>query len=447
MHAAHRRDSTFAIMTNIPQIAGLVTPFLGGYDQTLADQIWDAHSKEFRDFWTDRVLSVGTDAISDDDCDRVIRILDRNGKGNTKGSEAVAKAMVPQGAWRRLFNEFHVNKPLGKAMNRVLVEQDETAKASAIDEVYAINSGARNHLSGVSGSAIGAILAAWDPRRNLSVISLAHRKAIAEFLGLSVVGNWEAMSIGERMVASNREIMRTAADLALPNNARTVSVFFYNQTVAGLWRRQHEVKVPGGSVTVSVPVEADEADMPQLTPEVADEVRESMQIQAQVARIGAAMGFKIWLPRADRTRVLKAWTPCQGELLDSLPLGFDKTTTATVELIDVLWIDRRAIVRAFEVEHTTAIYSGLLRMADLVALQPKLDIRLHIVAGLNRRDKVMREISRPVFALLEGGDLREKCTYLSYDTIMGLANTPHLRHLSDSVLEDLAEKADVDDAI
>lgn len=32
---------------------------------------------------------------------------------------------------------------------------------------------------------------------------------------------------------------------------------------------------------------------------------------------------------------------------------------------------RRSIARAFEVEHTTAIYSGLLRKADLISLQPK----------------------------------------------------------------------------
>jgi hypothetical protein len=39
------------------------------------------------------------------DCDRVIRILDRNGKGNTKDSHAVAKVMIPQGAWRRMLNQ------------------------------------------------------------------------------------------------------------------------------------------------------------------------------------------------------------------------------------------------------------------------------------------------------------------------------------------------------
>jgi hypothetical protein len=39
-----------------------------------------------------------------------------------------------------------------------------------------------------------------------------------------------------------------------------------------------------------------------------------------------------------------------------------------------------SIVRAFEVEHTTSVYSGILRMADLLALQPNMDIKLQFVA-------------------------------------------------------------------
>jgi hypothetical protein len=52
-----------------------------------------------------------------------------------------------------------------------------------------------------------------------------------------------------------------------------------------------------------------------------------------------------------------------------------------------------------------AIYSGILRMADLLSLQPNMDIKLHLVAPAARRDKVFQEIQRPVFSLLEKGPL------------------------------------------
>jgi hypothetical protein len=87
----------------------------------------------------------------------------------------------------------------------------------------------------------------------------------------------------------------------------------------------------------------------------------------------------------------------------------------------VLWLDGRSIVRAFEVEHTTAVYSGLLRMADLLALIPNMDICLHIVAPDERREKVFSELQRPVFSLVHRTPLSRRCTFISYDSVEGHA--------------------------
>ena len=97
------------------------------------------------------------------------------------------------------------------------------------------------------------------------------------------------------------------------------------------------------------------------------------------------------------------------------------------------------MARAFEVEHTTSIYSGLLRMANLLALQPNMDIRLHIVAPLDRREQVFGQLQRPVFSLLERGPLSEQCTYLSYDSVRELAAAPNLRHLRHDVIGEYEE--------
>ncbi len=136
------------------------------------------------------------------------------------------------------------------------------------------------------------------------------------------------------------------------------------------------------------------------------------------------------------------WTPEPGELLDELPLNYDLTTLKTIEQIDVIWLRKRAIVRAFEVEHTTSVYSGLLRMADLIALQPNMNIKLHIVAPAAKRGKVFQEICRPVFSLLEGKPLSDLCTFLSYDSVNDLRGQKLLEHLSDEALEDYEEHAE-----
>jgi len=201
----------------------------------------------------------------------------------------------------------------------------------------------------------------------------------------------------------------------------------------------HKVHRLDRVVSVTVPQESEkEVESPVARPDV----RDSIKMQALLANIGAQMGMKIWIPRNDRGGVLTEWKDEDQSLLDVLPLNYDETTLKTIEQIDVLWLKRRSIVRAFEVEHTTSIYSGLLRMADLLALQPNMNIKLHIVAPLERRDKVFQEIRRPVFSLLEEAPLFDRCTYLSYDSILELAKQKHLAHLSDSVIDEYAEEAE-----
>jgi hypothetical protein len=203
------------------------------------------------------------------------------------------------------------------------------------------------------------------------------------------------------------------------------------------WLAQ-KVRRPDKVVPVTVPAD-DETEEPDEPEDKSQSVRESAKIQALLAMIGEKMGFKVWVPKGDRSAVLQEWTPADGALMNMLPLNYNEPTLQTIEQIDVLWLKGRAIVRAFEVEHTTAVYSGILRMADLLALQPNMDIKLHIVAPEARKAKVMAEIQRPVFSLLEKGPLSEYCTFLPYGSLRELSKLKHLQYLSDEVLEEYAE--------
>jgi hypothetical protein len=155
------------------------------------------------------------------------------------------------------------------------------------------------------------------------------------------------------------------------------------------------------------------------------------------------MNFKIWIPKSDRGRIAELLSDVErASLLEELPLNNDVTTLSTIEQIDVIWLKGRSIARAFEVEHTTAVYSGLLRMADLLALQPNMDIRLHIVAPDERREKVFREMLRPVFSLLERGPLSKSCTFISYESVSQISEMDHLSHMNDSIIKEYEEPSE-----
>jgi hypothetical protein len=422
----------------------LIAEFQRTYDAAEKDRQWEALSGQFRAFWTKRVRGGDSAEIADSECDPIVRILDRNGKGNTRNSESVAKAMIPQGAWRRMFNEFHSNRELASRLTAVMEERDLARKAANIDGLYSLNEGQKNNLTGPSGNAVGAFLAAYDPINNLSIISLKDRRLLIDFFGVTVPFEWNEASIGTRLALTNEVLLAELRRIGIRGSARTASVFCYFPPVKALWKAEHTIRLSDQSINVTVPtpMEGEVPETASLGAADVEELRESMQIQALLAKIGTSMGFTIWLPRADRGRVLKAWSPGPGELIEELPLGYDSTTMKTIEQIDVLWLKRRSIVRAFEVEHTTSVYSGLLRMADLVALQPNININLHIVAPDSKQEKVFQEIQRPVFSMLEGRRLNSMCTFLSYDSVRQIADLKYLSRVSESIIEDFEQIAE-----
>jgi hypothetical protein len=220
---------------------------------------------------------------------------------------------------------------------------------------------------------------------------------------------------------------------------------FYEPPLKEQWSGDRKVKTVEGEVNVTVPSDDDEVEEKEeaISATKTPDARQSIQIQAKLARIGAVMGLRIWIPRADRARVSELLNPKEhAAFLEDLPLNYDNTTLDTIEQIDVLWLKGRSIARAFEVEHTTAVYSGLLRMADLLALQPNMDIRLHIVAPDERREKVFREMTRPVFSLLGRGPLSRSCSFISYESVEAVNSLGHLAHTSDSIIDDYEERTE-----
>jgi len=428
-------------MINKSEISKLYADFIQQYDAREKEKIWESHREKFQRFWNDRIISSSGEELTDDEIDEIVRILDRSAKGNTKNSQAVARVMIPQGKWRSMFREFQKDEKLRSVINSIFTESDMHKKAESINELYKINEGKKNNLTGPSGNAINALLAAYDPFSNSSAVALTDRQKIIEYFGFPYDFDFETASIGEKIVKSNIAIVEGFQSIGIDGSARLVTRFCYSPEVKDLWKKDATVKRENEDVVVTIPPDDREVE---TEVDSKTSVRESHQIQALLADIGFRMGMKIWIPRSDRQAVLKSWNKSEDDILNRLPLNYDDTTLKTIEQIDVLWLDRRSIVRAFEIEHTTAVYSGILRMADLLALQPNMKIKLHIVAPSEKRDKVFQEIRRPVFSLLESGPLADSCTYLSYDSVEELANQKLLEHLSDTVLDDFSEGVDTD---
>ncbi|MBN2456740.1 MAG: hypothetical protein JXB29_09440 [Sedimentisphaerales bacterium] len=191
----------------------------------------------------------------------------------------------------------------------------------------------------------------------------------------------------------------------------------YPKRLYGAKRKKGKRTVP---TVVSIP-ETEELEEVGVSDQADTQVVDStnhIQIQYNLLKLGANMGFKLWVARNDRGKSYNGQIFGEmSQVVDELPTQFNEATNKTIELIDVLWLKGNSIIAAFEIECTTSVYSGLLRMSDLLALQPNLNIKLYIVAPDERREKVEQEILRPTFTLREK-PINEVCGFLSFSTLL-----------------------------
>lgn len=144
-----------------------------------------------------------------------------------------------------------------------------------------------------------------------------------------------------------------------------------------------------------------------------DTDRTHTEIQAWIRDLGRALGYRVWIAANDRSRPYDGARLGDG-CLDQLPAALANGAGAeSIRLIDVLWLEAGAdrVTAAFEVEHSTTIYSGVVRMLDLA-----LSGELHTSAGLflvapdSREGDVRAQLRRPAFSRIADLDVR----YLPY---------------------------------
>lgn len=145
------------------------------------------------------------------------------------------------------------------------------------------------------------------------------------------------------------------------------------------------------------------------------------EMQYQLLKIGKALGYDPIAATNDRGK-------CHGEInfsfisLNKFPeLSVDKDTLNTIQLIDIIWFEKNnnKAICAFEVEKSTSIYSGILRLTDLAISFADHDTSLFIIIPNSRERDVVLQLSRPSIKssnvklkYILFSDLREHCDAL-----------------------------------
>ena len=166
-----------------------------------------------------------------------------------------------------------------------------------------------------------------------------------------------------------------------------------------------------------------------------------LELIVKLVKLGETLGCDVWVASDERGKSFEGFILADHVLSDFPSIGLDPESKDLVRTIDVLWIRGRAVAAAFEIETTTTVFSGLLRMSDLLALQPNTSIDLYIVAPDERAKRVRHQLVRPTFEAFDP-PLRMKCRYLSASNLDRLidADPRLLKNLAPAVVRDYAEE-------
>jgi len=139
-------------------------------------------------------------------------------------------------------------------------------------------------------------------------------------------------------------------------------------------------------------------------------------VQSILADIGVAKGFDIWVPANDRGKLSESRSRNE-HFRPELPTAFAPVVDILQE-VDVVWLQRGSsdVSGLFEVEHTTPIYSALLRFNDVYLFAKQSVQNFRVIADDSRRPQFVRQLNRPTF---QASGLNRMCTFLEYRNVYG----------------------------
>lgn len=145
----------------------------------------------------------------------------------------------------------------------------------------------------------------------------------------------------------------------------------------------------------------------EVQQEISEE-NEHLKVQILLTEIGRELGYDVFVAANDRTKSLGGKSLKFLSVPELPPLELPPDVTKTISLIDVIWItkDTNKIECAFEIEKSTSIYSGILRLVDLASSLGGRQYNFFLIAPDVREKEIIAQLKRPSFKTIDCVALR-----------------------------------------
>lgn len=169
--------------------------------------------------------------------------------------------------------------------------------------------------------------------------------------------------------------------------------------------------------------------------------RRHAQIQIALIMIGRQLGYRIWIAQNDKGIIyndhkLGEMEGIIASLEDMNILASFHDAIRAALLIDCIWFRNiRFMPAVLEIEHTTGVKSGLVRMKNFQDSLPPYPTRWVIVAPDEDREKVLKEANLPQFKPLK----TKFMAYSAVEELYALCQKRHIRGITEDFLDSYME--------
>lgn len=225
----------------------------------------------------------------------------------------------------------------------------------------------------------------WVPPFNTAIINGYNRL----FDERRKLGSWpEYLAIRDKLLAVNNDCRHV-----LSNDLGALSGLLFEVGAGNLL-------VPGLSEQSPADREKLQKQLAKRHKAVVDEAQEDQthsEMQFHLLTIGRALGYDVVAARNDMSRQYNGQSFSFLSLAGLPPLPVSPETGQTIGLIDIIWLEKGTgrLICAFEVEKSTSIYSGILRLTDLTCSLPDHSTTLYLVVPDSRQKEVEIQLTRP----------------------------------------------------
>jgi hypothetical protein len=255
--------------------------------------IWQTQSQRFREFWRTTMMNDRLTTIPENDLVLPCQILEEScnrGDGNEARVLSVATTGMTPDLFPKILQTIHTDKNLRSLIDSLLNSTSNAEQTDLIDQIYRVNEGKGNNITGKRAVILNDLLYAYAPEGNFAVLSLKDRYSLIQYFGLDV-GDLDSKSIGTQVIETRRRLMECKFMLGPKITTWEFKRFAYSDTPRNEWKPKGEQKAESDEQGVT-----NEA-APQISPNWWIERTTLVGHAINVDQFDSGFGKSLWSPQ------------------------------------------------------------------------------------------------------------------------------------------------------